>query len=128
MLIYIIHLDKIFTFRLPLVVSGNYMLEDCDSEGNVRSLINVVASSSKWIINSNENVRIISNNKFLKSSELSLYNWYKLSTVDGEKISLFCMPLYENKYVIRSIDHSGKMIVGKKSDCDIVVSNNIRFV
>ena len=124
MLIYIIHLDKIFTFRLPLVVSGNYMLEDCDSEGNVRSLINVVASSSKWIINSNENVRIISNNKFLKSSELSLYNWYKLSTVDGEKISLFCMPLYENKYVIRSIDHSGKMIVGKKSDCDIVVSNN----
>ena len=34
------------------------------------------------------------------------------------------MPLYENKYVIRSIDHSGKMIVGKKSDCDIVVSNN----
>lgn len=123
MLIYIIHLDKIFTFRLPLVVSGNYMLEDCDSEGNVRSLINVVASSSKWIINSNENVRIIDNNKFLKSCELSLYNWYKLSTVDGEKINLFCMPLYENKYVIRSIDRSGKMVVGKNSDCDIVVSN-----
>ena len=53
MLIYIIHFDKIFTFRLPLVVSGNYMLEDCDSDGNIRSLINVVATSSKWVINSN---------------------------------------------------------------------------
>ena len=105
MLIYIIHFDKIFTFRLPLVVSGNYMLEDCDSDGNIRSLINVVAASSKWVINSNENVRIISNNQFIKSCELSLYNWYSLSTVDGEKISLFCMPLYENKYILKFIDN-----------------------
>ncbi len=123
MLIYIIHFDKIFTFRLPLVVSGNYMLEDCDSDGNTRSLINVVAASSKWVINSNENVRIISNNQFIKSCELSLYNWYSLSTVDGEKISLFCMPLYENKYIIKSIDNSGKIIVGKSSNCDLVILN-----
>jgi len=125
MLIYIIHFDKIFTFRLPLTISGNYMLEDCDSDGNIRSLINVVALSSKWHINSNENVRILSNNQFIKSCELSLYNWYSLSTVDGEKIALFCMPLYESKYIIKSIDTSGNLIVGKGNNCDIIVLNSL---
>ena len=49
MLIYILHSDRIYTFRLPKEVSGSYILTDCDSEGRVRNLTNILSENGKWI-------------------------------------------------------------------------------
>ena len=46
MLIYILHSDKIYTFRLPKEVSGNYVLTDIDDEGHVRNLTNI--QEKRW--------------------------------------------------------------------------------
>ena len=53
MLIYILHSDRIYTFRLPKEVSGNYILTDYDSDGHIRNLTNISAIDNKWYINSN---------------------------------------------------------------------------
>ncbi len=121
MLIYIIHSNQFYTFRLPQIVSGNYMIEDFDASGSAKNLINVVAKDSKWIMSSNENVQIIMNNQFTKSCELKLYNWYFLSTLDGEKIIFYTMPSYSNHYVIKAFEKEGKIIFGKDKKCDVFV-------
>ena len=100
MLIYIIHADKYYSFSLPDEVSGNYVISDYDENGFSRNLVNVVAKDNKWVMNSNENVRIISNNHSIQDCELSLHNWYFLADSQGEKILLYTMPTYNNHYLI----------------------------
>ncbi len=119
MLIYIIHADKYYSFSLPDEVSGNYVISDYDENGFSRNLVNVVAKDNKWVMNSNENVRIISNNHSIQDCELSLHNWYFLADSQGEKILLYTMPTYNNHYLIKSIQNSGQMTIGKSESCDI---------
>ena len=69
MLIYIIHADKYYSFSLPDEVSGNYVISDYDENGFSRNLVNVVAKDNKWVMNSNENVRIISNEQIINNEE-----------------------------------------------------------
>ena len=58
MLIYILHNDRFYTFRLPKSVSGNYVLHDYDMYGLKRSLVNIYSSDGKWILNSNKDIKI----------------------------------------------------------------------
>ena len=119
MLIYIIHSDRFYSYKLPDVVSGNYMIEDYDSNGTVKNLINVVDRNSKWIMSSNDDVRIMINNQYVESCELSLYNWYSLTTVSGDEIKLYTMASNENNYIAKSINESTTLTVGNSSKCDI---------
>ena len=50
MIIYILQENKYFTFRLPNVVEGNFVLSDYDDNGFKRNLVNIDAINSKWII------------------------------------------------------------------------------
>ena len=124
MLVYIIHSDKLYPFSLPESVSGNYMIEDFDSNGVAKGLINVIAKDSKWFMYSNENVRIFMDNKFVESCELGLYNCYVLFTSEGERILLYPMPSYDNKYIVKAINGEGSIIVGSSSKCNIVYKRN----
>ena len=123
MLIYIMHSDRFYTFQLPEIVSGNYMIEDSDSSGSVKNLVNVVDHNSKWVMSSNENVRIVVNNQYVESCELDYYCWYFLSTFYGERILLYTMPSYEPNYLVKSFDGNGKITVGNSSKCDITFSH-----
>lgn len=119
MLIYIIHSDKYYSFCLPNEVSGNYVIEDYDENGFSRNLVNVVALDGKWIMSSNENVRIIIDNKTIASCDLTQYSWYFLASSQGEKILLYTMPNYDNHYLAKSIQQEGTITIGKDSQCDV---------
>ena len=99
MLIYIIHSDKYYSFCLPNEVSGNYVIEDYDENGFPRNLVNVVALDGKWIMSSNENVRIIIDNKTIASCELTQYSWYFLASSQGI-IVLFVKDIISNTWIL----------------------------
>ncbi len=122
MLIYIIHSDKYYSFSLPNEIAGNYVIEDYDENGFSRNLINVIAQDDKWIMNANENVRIIFDNKAIDSCEVMPFNWYFLANSLGEKILLYTVPNYDNHYIVKSIKNDGNIIIGKDSQCDLVAS------
>ena len=58
MIIYFIENEKIYTYKLPSVPSGNYILHDYDQNGNKRSLINVEGTNGKWIIKENDDTTL----------------------------------------------------------------------
>ena len=66
MIIYFLEANKIYTFKLPLEVSGNYILSDYDVNGNKRSLVSVEADNGNWKIKDNDVIQ--SNKAIFKTS------------------------------------------------------------
>ena len=64
MLIYIIHGDYIYTYRLPKDIGGNYMLNDIDVNGRTRSLVNISGEENKWFFNANDEVSVFYNGSY----------------------------------------------------------------
>ena len=79
MIIYILHNDRYYTFRLPKTIDGNFVLHDYDKDSFKRNLVNIIAVDSKWIMKSNSNARVVVDNQFVEQVELSLYNFYLIS-------------------------------------------------
>ncbi len=118
MLIYLMHVDKIYTFKLPKKIQGNYVLSDYDSQGNKRSLVNVDAKDGKWYVSSNIDVKIQYNQKMVTSIELILYNFYQL-TYGNENIIMYVCPGNETSYVAKAISNNQTLVIGNDSGCDI---------
>ncbi len=121
MLIYIMHKDRIFTFRLPKTVSGNYVLFDCDDKGVKRSLVNIYAyNDSQWFMKSNEDIQIYYNGKYAGNIELKEYNFYQLNVYKTENLLLYVMPAYETNYISKTLTADKcKLEVGRQG-CDII--------
>ena len=125
MLIYILHNDKYYTFRLPKEVKGSYMLTDKDDEGHIRNLINITEMDNKWYINSNDDVVVNYNGKDVEQVELVNYNFYSLRVFKKDNVILYIAPGCENNSVIRMVSQNSKFIIGKNSGCDIALLNNV---
>ncbi len=124
MLIYILHNEKFYTFRLPKEISGSYVLDDYDKKGEKRSLTNISAINSKWIINSNEKVKITQNGQIVKEAELKPFTYYLLVTNQDEKILLYVQPGYDNNYTVKKIATDGNILtIGTSSRNDIVFNS-----
>ncbi len=123
MLIYILHNDKFYTFRLPKNVFGDYVLHDYDSNDFKRNLVNVSSVDGSWYINSNMNVRIMVNNQYVENCKLEYYSYYMLVTSQNERILVYCMPGYEDSYITKTIVQEGAFVVGRDTSCDIVFNS-----
>ncbi len=119
MLIYILHSDRIYTFRLPKEVSGSYILTDCDSEGRVRNLTNILSENGKWIITSNEETFLISNNNYIDKMELKEFCFYSLKFLKKENIILYVLPGDDSSYNIYSINPDASLVFGQGQKCDV---------
>ena len=98
MLIYIIHFDKIFEFRLSSTVSGKYILTDYDEFGLKRNLVNIEAKDGKYYMYQNKNVTIKYNEEQYDSIPLSLYNFYSLTILGKENVLIYTMPIYDDSF------------------------------
>ena len=103
MLIYILHSDRIYTFRLPKEVSGSYILTDYDSDGHVRNLTNISAIDNKWYINSNDDIKINYNGKQYEQIQLIEYNFYNINLYKNENILLYIYPGNETNIIIKDL-------------------------
>ena len=102
MLIYIIHNDFIYTYRLPKDIGGNYMLNDIDVNGRTRSLINISGEDNKWYFNANDEVSVFYNGGYNDKVEIKPYSFYTLTYYDKENILLYVFPGYDKSYITRS--------------------------
>lgn len=126
MLIYILHSDRIYTFRLPKEVSGSYILTDCDSEGRVRNLANISSENGKWVINSNDEATLVSGNNYVNKLELNSFCFYTLRYLKKENIILYTLPGNDSSYNIYSVNFDTSLLFGNDSKCDVVfLSQNI---
>ncbi len=123
MLIYIIHSDRIFTFRLPKTVSGNYVLFDYDTNGIKRSLVNIYAyNDEKWFMKSNEDMQIFYNGQYAENIELKEYNFYSLNVYKTENLLLYISPALEKGYIGKTLSQDTCTLTVGKEGCDIVYS------
>lgn len=127
MLIYILHSDRIYTFRLPKEISGSYILNDYDSEGHIRNLTNIQAIDNKWYINSSSDIDIYYNGKIVENIQLVEYNFYSVSLYKKENVILYVYPGNIESTKICEVSQNGdtNLIIGSDSQCDFVYLNNI---
>ncbi len=123
MLIYIIHLNNINTFRLPKNFSGSYMLSDLDVDNKSRSLINISSEDDKWYFNSNSDVSIMYNGSYLDKVEVIPYEFYTLNYHNSEYIILYVFPGFIDKPLMKEVANGSSIIVGKGNDCNLVYNN-----
>ena len=86
MLVYIIHSDKIYTFRLPKEISGSFILHDFDSNNTKRNLLSITSNNNEWFFKSNDEVKIIENENVLDEIKIEIYKFYKLKISREENI------------------------------------------
>lgn len=116
MIVRLIKKTKIYNFRLPNEISGNYWITDNDYLGNVRNLINVEEYEGQWKIKSDFETKIMSGENEVESAILKEYSLYFLKiNTDNEYVILYCSP---------SIDTNIKRL-RVKSDVEIIIGNNV---
>lgn len=120
MIIYIIHQNCYYTFNLNVSNDGKYILSDYDQNLNNRSLANVEVKDNKVFINSNENIKIFSNNNQYDNIELLIGNFYTLDLISGEKIVLFIAPAYDNTFVQKKVAGNSIIKIGNTKENDII--------
>ena len=120
MLIYIIHSDQIYTYRLPKDINGNYMLHDTDINGRTRSLINISGEDNKWYFNANEEVSVFYNGNLSSKAELKPYFFYTLTYYEKEKILLYVLPGHDKSFIIKEVADDCSVIIGNSEECDII--------
>ena len=119
MLIYILHNDKFYTFRLPKNVSGNYVLKDYDIYGLKRRLVNIYSSDGKWILNSNKDIKINVNGECVEKIELKEHNFYQLTVYKTENILLYINPGCQKDYITKKVLDDSVLLIGNDSIVDI---------
>ena len=125
MIIYILHNDRYYTFRLPKNVSGNHILFDYDKDSIKRNLANIVGENSKWILKSNSNARIVLNNEYVDAVELNLYTFYLITTAYNENIFIYVSPGNNTSFAAKKITNNNPIKVGTDLACDIVLVDQI---
>ncbi len=120
MIIYIIHSDQIYTFKLSVKAEGKYILYDYDSNGNRRNLTSIEAVNNKWYIYENENIKINYNSQQVKSVELAFYNFYQLIVYSTDSVFLYVMPAYDQTFVQKKISDGTTVTIGNKGNADVV--------
>ena len=118
MIIYFLESNKIYTFKLPLEISGNYILSDYDVNGNKRSLVSVEASNGNWVIKDNDEVKIYYDSMYKTEATLQLYHFYQLVVYGTDTVLMYVAPAYDNSFVCTRISTNATITCGN-SGCDI---------
>ena len=118
MIVYFLEANKMYTFRLPIEITGNYILTDYDNRGNKRSLVSVEGVDGKWIVRDNDDTKIFSGGQNVRETELKMYSFYQLIIYGNEKIIMYIAPIYDSSFAAYSVDHDCTITIGN-DNCDI---------
>ena len=122
MIIYILHDNRYYTFRLPKAFDGSYVLYDYDRDNFKRNLVSVVGNGSKWMMKSNSNAKIFVNNEFVDSVEINLYSLYMITTSYNENVYIYASPGYDDSFISKKMI-GDRLVFGSDSSCDVVLQN-----
>lgn len=113
----IIKNNKIRYFFLPSKVFGNYWITD---EQN-NNLVNVEATDNRWVLRSNDEVKIINKDMYLDSIFLINYSFCSLKKVDEkDPFLIYCSPTFDNSTTYLKVNDNTTLSIGSDSSNDIV--------
>ncbi len=120
MKIYILQRFRMYTFLLPKVISGNYIITDYNERNEKRSLLNVEEENGKWVMKSNNDIQIIENGKVIERVELQIYRFYQILVGKDEYITLYIDKSYENNFIYKKLPINGSITIGNGNNLDII--------
>ncbi len=116
----IIKANKLRTFFLPSKVFGNYWIQD-ESKNN---LINVEASENRWVLRSNDDIKIVNKDQYLDSIYLLNYSYCFLKSLKtGETLVVYCMPTYDDTSIKLGLNNNTELTLGSSPSCTICYDN-----
>ena len=117
--------DKMYMLMLPKKISGNYWIQDVDSYGNPRNLINLEEKNEKWILKSNDVVTIYVDNKPVKETPLLENTFYALKIEGDTYYSFLYGETITNQEFLYYRVNTSVITIGSTEDCDIVYKNSL---
>ena len=116
----IIKAQKLRTFFLPSKINGNYWILAEDKS----NLINVEASADKWVLRSNDDVKIVNKDIYLDSVYLLNYSYCFLKSLKtGESFIIYCLPTYDENTFKLKVDNNTEITIGSSPSCTISYDN-----
>lgn len=120
MIVSLIKNGEIVNFVLPTKIFGNEWITDY-KDGILRNLINVEAEDGKWIVKSNFETKLVSNEVVYEKGLLTNYAFYYLR-VAGEQnyMLLYAAPLKDETYKKIDIQGDAEISIGRDDANQIV--------
>ena len=120
MIIRLIKRTKIYNYKLPETLTGNFWISDIDGLGNNRNLVSIEDDNGILHLKSNFDVKIVVNNKELDSVVLKEHALYFLKiNSENSFILLYCSPSVENTTRVK-VNPESKILIGNSNDCNII--------
>ena len=127
MRIYLTKGDKLFSYKLPEKVEGNYWLDEVDSNGINRNIINISSSSdNNWKIISNNDYYLAAKNQIIPSTILEKNNIFPIhNRYSSDLLVLYACPIFDETVAFYNCTKELEMgiTIGKNSAATIACSN-----
>ena len=120
MLVSLIKKDRIYSVTLPLAITGSYWVSDLDKNGNERKLVGIEERDGKWVLKSNQENKIIEEDKLIEEVTLTDYTFHYLQIEKEEIALLYCAPVYDPNFVQLTVRPGSQILIGKNPACKII--------
>ena len=120
MLVSLIKKDRIYSVTLPLAITGSYWVSDLDKHGNERKLLGIEEKDGKWVLRSNQENKIIEEDRVLDEVVLSDYTFHYVQIEKEEIALLYCAPVYDPNFVQLVVRPGAQILIGKNPMCKII--------
>lgn len=120
MKIYILQRYRMYTFLLPKVIAGNYIITDYNERNEKRSLLSVEEENGRWVMKSNNDISIIDNGKIIDKVELQVYQFYQILVGKDEYITLYIDKSYESNFIYKKLPENDTLTIGCGNNLDII--------
>ena len=119
MIVRLIKRTKIYNFKVPETITGNYYITDIDGLGNSRNLVNVEENDGVFYLKSTFDTKIVVNNKEIDSVVLKEHSLYFIKiNSENNFILLYCSPNEEN-FTRLKVEDGTKILIGNSNDASI---------
>jgi len=120
MLVSLIKKERIYSVVLPLSVNGTYWVSDRDKNGNERKLVSIVEENGQWVLKSNNDNKIIEDDKVINDVVLTNYSFHYVQIEKEEVALLYCCPVYDSNNIQVEVRNSCEILIGKSQLCKII--------
>ena len=119
-LVSLIKKDRIYSVTLPLAITGSYWVTDLDKNGNERKLVGIEEKDGKWVLRSNQDNKIIEEDRLIEEVTLTDYTFHYLQIEKEEIALLYCAPVYDPNFVQLTVRPGSQILIGKNPMCKII--------
>ena len=120
MLVSLIKKERIYSVSLPLMVDGTYWVSDRDKNGNERKLVSIEEQSGKWVLKSNNDNKIIEEDRIINEVVLTNYSFHYIQIEKEEIALLYCCPVYDENNIQVEVRNACEILIGKSQLCKII--------